>query len=201
MPLAAGNRWVYEYRNAQVQSKEEPPPDRSTRTIVASVVIDGKQWFQLEVIDWRSWEGIDQGEPPAYVLVRETPEGLFRYLDLAGGGYTQMPLIRKPVADGAQWTCDELPGFSWEITSTNETVQAMGQEITGCIHVVQHEPPEEGQTEGPVYEYWFKQGLGMVMDRYWPNPSTPLDEAVLLEADLAHMKLLPRAIPLAHLPR
>lgn len=180
LPLRVGNWWVYEYRAPTVQGSQlQPVPDHSTRTVVGTTVIEGKQWFEVEIREWRSEDGPDKPLTVTTVLLRETDDGVYYYWDLY-----KVPLkwLDKSAQVGQQWTPPVDVDITWTLQDTNAQVNTPAGTFSDCWHVLEKDVFGSGDDQvTELYERWYKQGVGMVLDRYWPTPERAWDEHALLD--------------------
>jgi len=187
MPLTAGNWWQYEYRMPTVATAQSDRiPDRSTRRVLGSHTINNQQWFEIEVVDWSSEDGIDDPIGRNVIWMRETIQGVYLYDEV---NKTALPWIKKTAQVGDTWTPDVDLDIVWELRSKTDTVQTAAGKFSGCLVVAERDVFGMGsETIEEVWERWFKRGIGMVMDRYWSDvPEVqqygdlkPWDEAALM---------------------
>ena len=189
MPLAVGNRWVYEYRVPQIntaQDSEEPIPDHSTRTVIGTTEIDGKEWYEVEMIEWAAELGQEHPIDVFHHWFRETDEGVYLWHSTL-----RKPILwlKKPPRLDDHWAGIGPwgDGYDWFVQSTEDTITVPYGTLEGCVRILEQEP--EDPEAGVRHEYlrWFKKGIGMVAEQYWhiPNdPQGPWDETALIECTI-----------------
>jgi hypothetical protein len=180
LPLAIGNRWAYEYRNAQVGAAQEPIADRSTREVVATRAIGRQEWFEVQVREWLSVRGPDHPLQITTVLLRETKDGVYYYHDVTRRA---LMWLNKHAQVGDTWQDLAGLGLVFKLAGADETAAVPAGSFVGCVRVEEYDPHEPGQPQ-PHWERWFKKGVGMVLDRFWEAPDRPVDETALREYHL-----------------
>lgn len=176
LPLKVGNWWTWELRTPDTPViPGQVVPDRQTATVAGTSVIDGKEWFELQIVNWDSATGDPVGGTTS-VLMRETADGVYYYYDVLRTG---LKWLDKRAAVGSTW--DGPAGLSiwWELVGIHDTVQAPTETFTDCWHVKEHDPVG-GDSQEEVWERWFRRGVGLVLERYWGTDGEPWDDKVLL---------------------
>ena len=177
-PLRVGNVWQYELRTAQVTAAEVPPADRTTHRIVGTEVLANKEWFQDQVVSWHSSAGVsDPNATTTTVLLRETTAGVYYYDELTGAG---LPFVDKAATVGGHWPAPASLPYTWDLLDINASITVPANTYTGCWRIVMH-VPQTGAAD-QLWERWFKQGVGLILERYWADATTPIDDMDLLSS-------------------
>ncbi|MCD6350768.1 MAG: hypothetical protein J7M26_01505 [Armatimonadetes bacterium] len=187
LPLATGNWWEYEYRAPTVESSQGARiPDRATYRVLGPLTISGQEWFEVQVTEWVAADGIGDPVSQNTVYLRETREGVFFYEEL---NKIALQWLKRNASPGDTWQPEKDLGITWEMLDRHATADTQAGVFTGCLKVAEHDVYTSGSDQiEEVWERWFKQGVGMVMDRYWAEiPSSqqypgldPWDEHALL---------------------
>ncbi len=177
-PLRVGNVWQYELREAQVAAAQVPPPDRTTHRILGTQIIANKEWFQDQVLSWHSSAGpSDPDATTTTVLLRETTAGLYYYDELTGAA---LPFIDKTASVGGHWAAPAGLPYTWDLLDINASITVPAGTYDGCWRIVMHVP--QTGTDDQLWERWFKQGVGLILERYWSDPATAIDDLDLLSS-------------------
>jgi len=177
LPLKVGNEWVYELRSPDTPvTPGQVVADRLTAKVVGRTVIDGKEWFELQIVNWDSATGDPVGGTTT-ILMRETADGVYYYYDVLRTG---LKWLDRRAGVGESWSGPPGLGIWWELVGIHDTVQAPTETFTDCWHVKQHDPTGGGSLE-EVWERWFRRGVGLVLVRFWGDDGTAWDDQVLLQ--------------------
>lgn len=180
-PLKVGNVWQYELINAPTTTADATPVDRTTHTIVGTQVINNDQWFEDQVESWHSSAGpSDPNATTTTVLLRETTAGLYYYDSVS---QQALPFIDKTATMGGSWGSPGGLPYTWDLTDTNASITVSAGTFDGCWQIFMHVPQTGAQDQ--LWERWFKQGVGMLLERYWSDPQTPIDDQSLLSYTVA----------------
>jgi hypothetical protein len=183
MPLTTGNWWTYELKapDTPVTSAQEPVADRLKLTVLGPEAVDGQEWYAIEAVTWVDATGPDHPQSATTVRLRETTRGVYYYEDLTRTG---LLWLDKQAAVGAEWQGPAALGIWWKLDALNDTVTAPSEVFTACRHVTEHDPAGSGKADH-LYDRWFKQGVGLVLERYFDNPDTAFDDQVLISRSVA----------------
>jgi hypothetical protein len=177
VPLRIGNVWQYELVNAQVTAAQTPPADRVTERVIAGETIANQQWFDVASTSWHSAAGpSDPDATTDMVKLRETAAGLYYYDELS---HVALPFVDKAATMGGHWSAPAGLPYTWDLVDTNATITVPAGTLTGCWRVVMH-VPQGGSIPDELWERWFKRGVGLVLERYWFDPTTAIDDMSLL---------------------
>ncbi len=188
MPLAVGNRWVYEYRAPEINVADDnqPLPDHSTRTVIGTTEIDGKIWYEVELVEWAEELGPDKPIDVHHAWFRETDKGVYLWHSTLRKA---IMWLKKPPTAGLHWSGIGPwgDGYDWYVQATDDTVKVPYGTISGCVRILEREPLDEEAQVRHEWLRWFKKGIGMVAEQYWhiPNdPDGPWDETALIECTI-----------------
>jgi hypothetical protein len=177
IPLRIGNVWQYELRAAQVAAAQALPPDRVTQRIVGTQDISGEEWFQDQATSWHSSAGPnDPDATTRTVKLRETAAGLYYYDDF---NHVGLPFIDKRAVTGGHWSAPAGRPYTWDLIDTNASITVPAGTFTGCWRIVMH-VPSGGSAPDELWERWFKRGVGLILERYWSDPTAAVDDMALL---------------------
>jgi hypothetical protein len=180
-PLKVGNVWQYELRTAQVTAADVPPPDRVTHRIIGTETLANQEWFQDQAESWHSSAGpSDPNATTTTVLLRETTAGLYYYDNLTAAG---LPFVDATAVMGGHWTAPASLPYTWDLVDTNASITVPAGAYDGCWRIVMH-VPQTGAAD-QLWERWFKKGVGIILERYWSDPTTAVDDMDLLSSTVS----------------